>query len=285
MLRVFIIVLTLLTLAVLGQPAAADMGSLSALPSLSIEIQDEGYAIASSVPAGRYLVDVSNERQNGISISFVAPPAGHSLAETEEALNAQGTVADWLYGTTFIPGPYAAAGGSGEGIVDLPPGDWLVWGGSDIPFAGQVLTVTDEGAAGTVAPEPPVDIAVSLQEYAFVGLESGVHAGPQIWQLTNTGTQPHAFDLIRAPHAMTVEQMMTLLALPDDAVPPPGIPAADEFVQVSGSGPISPGETAWLVLPDLSPGTYFTLCFVPDRETAAPHSAMGMVQLITIDAE
>jgi hypothetical protein len=132
-------------------------------------------------------------------------------------------------------------------------------------------------------PQPVVDVEVSLQEYAFVGLESGVHAGPQIWKLTNTGTQPHGFDLIRAPQALTVEQMMTLLALPDDAVPPPGIPAADEFVQVSGSGTISPGETAWLVLPELSPGTYFALCFVPDRETTAPHAAMGMIQLITID--
>lgn len=283
--RVFIVVLTLLTLTALGQPAAANAGSLSDLTPLAIAIQDRGYEMVSSVPAGRYLLSVSNERQNGISISFVGPPAGHSLAETEKALNAQDTVADWLYGTTFIPGPYAAAGGSGEGIVDLPPGDWLVWGGNDIPFAGPVLTVTDEGATGTVAPEPPVDIAVSLKEYAFVGLESGVHSGSQVWQLTNTGTQPHGFDLIRAPHAMTVEQVMTLLALPDGAVPPPGVPAADEFVQVSGSGPISPGETAWLVLPDLSPGTYFALCFVPDRETTAPHAAMGMVQLITIDVE
>jgi hypothetical protein len=283
--RLFIVVLTLLTLTALGRPAAANTGSLSDLPPLSIAIQDRGFEIAASVPAGRYLLSVSNERQTGISISFVAPPTGHSLVETEEALNAQDTVADWLYGTTFIPGPYAAAGGSGQGIVDLPPGDWLVWGGNDIPFAGPVLTVTDEGATGTDASEPRVDVEVSLREYAFVGLESGVHAGSQVWQLTNTGTQPHAFDLIRAPHAMTVEQLMTLMALPDGAVPPPGIPAADEFVQVSGSGAISPGETAWLILPDLSPGTYFTLCFVPDRETGAPHATMGMIQLITIGAE
>src|SRR3954470_16557332 len=163
--RVFIVVLTLLTLTALGQPAAANSGSLSELTPLSIAIQDRGFEMPSAVPAGRYLLSVSNERRDGISISFVSPPAGHSLAETEEALNAQGTVADWLYETTFIPGPYAAAGRSGEGIVDLPPGDWLVWGGNDIPFPGPVLTVTDEGGAGKDAPEPAVDVEVSLQEY------------------------------------------------------------------------------------------------------------------------
>jgi hypothetical protein len=282
--RVFIVVLALLTIAVLGQPTAAEMGPLPQLPALSIAIQDQSYDIASSVPAGRYLVSVSNERRNGISISFVAPPPGHSLADTELALSDQDTAADWLYEATFIPGPYAAAGKSGQGIVDLPAGVWLVWGGNDIPFAGPVLTVTDKDATSMAALEPAVDVEVSLQEYAFVGLESGVHAGSQIWKLTNTGMQPHLFDLIRAPYALTVEQMMTLMALPDDAVPPPGIPAADEFVQVSGSGTISPGGTEWLVLPELSPGTYVALCFVPDRATAAPHAAMGMIQIFTIEA-
>ena len=141
-----IVVLTLLPLGALGQPVVADTGALPDLPPLSIAIQDQGYDIASSVPAGRYLVSVANERRNGISISFVAPPPGHSLAETQDALSDQDTAADWLYEATFIPGPYAAAGKGGQGIVDLPPGQWLVWGGNDIPFAGPVLTVADEGA-------------------------------------------------------------------------------------------------------------------------------------------
>ncbi len=120
------VVLTLLPRVALGQPVVADTGAIPDLPPLSIVIQDQGYDIASSVPAGRYLVSVANQRRYGISISFVAPPPGHSLAETQDALSSPDEAADWLYEATFIPGPYAVAGKSGQAFVDLLPGNWLV---------------------------------------------------------------------------------------------------------------------------------------------------------------
>jgi hypothetical protein len=203
------------------------------------------------------------------------------VAEAYAALSDPNEAAAWLYEATFIGGPHAAAGERGEGIVDLTTGAWLIWSGEQAPEEPWSLMVTPTETPA-VAAQPSVDVSLEVREYAYIGLDAGVSPGRQVWKITNTGEQPHLMDLVRAPSPVTFDQVMTLLAMPDGATPPPGIPAADEFEQVAGIGTISPGQTAWISVSDLVPGTYVALCFVPDRELAGPHAAMGMVQIFTV---
>lgn len=282
--RLFMLLAVLLALAVSQLEAAQADDTPRDLAALAITIRPDGDDVPRQVSAGRYLVTVENRLREGTAISFVLPPGNHTLAEAHAALSDPGAAADWLYGARFIGGPHAGAGERGQAIIDLTPGEWLIWSGeqtSDRPWS---LTVTESGVDGEMPAEPEADVSLDVREYAFWGLDAGVPSGPQLWRITNSGEQPHLMDLLRAPGPITFAQIMTLLALPDGAAPPSGIPAANEFEQVAGLGTISPGETSWVVFPDLAPGTYVALCFVPDREFDGPHAAMGMVQVFTVAA-
>lgn len=280
--RFVILLATLLALATFAYAATSSTAISLDYPELTITIAEDGTGIPAGVVAGRYLVTVDNQLAEGTAPSLVRPPASHSLAEAQAALSAPDEASGWLYEATFVGGPHAGAGERGQGIVDLTPGEWLIWSGEQGAVALPALTVTPANAPVATALAPPVDVSVEVREYAFIGLEPGVPAGPQLWRVTNTGEQPHLMDLLRAPGPVTFDQIMTLLSRSDRATPPPGVPAADEFEQVAGLGTISPGQTAWIVLPDLAPGTYVAVCFVPNREFDGPHAAMGMVQIFTV---
>jgi hypothetical protein len=45
---------------------------------------------------------------------------------------------------------------------------------------------------------------------------------------------------------------------------------------------LSAGRTAWLVV-DLAPGSYLAACFVPDRDSGAPHAFLGMLDVFTVE--
>ncbi len=161
-------------------------------------------------------------------------------------------------------------------VIDLDPGDWAVAAEADL--APAPLTVAEgEGPAE----EPAADLEVGLQEFAFT-LPERVAAGPRVWELTNVGQQPHVLYLIKAPGPVTMEQVMALLQLPEDATPPPGVPDPEEFeFLANGLTVISAGRTAWIA-PDLAPGTYVAICFIPDPESGAPHAALGMVSIFAV---
>lgn len=247
-------------------------------PRLSIAVSDTAFAFTPEIPAGRYLVDVENPRAEGITVSFVKPPDGIGGAEAQADLG--GGVPDWLFDAVFAGGPYARAGETAQAILDLTPGEWLLWGGQSVPYGPAILTVGPGPDADAVDPE--VTATVLLQEFDFLGLDAGIPAGPQTWAFTNIGAQPHLMDLLRASGPFTVPQIMDFLMLEDGATPAAGVPSDADFEGVAGIAAVSSGQTSWLVLPDLAPGDYVALCFVPDAETGAPHAMMGMIRPFTI---
>ena len=89
-------------------------------------------------------------------------------------------------------------------------------------------------------------------------------------------------DLVKAPNPVAAEQVLTKFTLEARATPPAGTPSYEEYEGVAGLGAVSPGQTAWLVLPDLEPGTYVTSCFMPDEHEGAPHIFLGMVQVFDV---
>jgi hypothetical protein len=291
-----IITIALLSLALAG-PAVAARETTPApsvapgLPELRIRATDADIELPAEVPAGRYLVTLDNVSTRDAAANFVQLPAGAGAADLQALFQAvlaspdagPGAFPDWYYRATFAGGPLALVGQQGQAVVDLTPGDWIVFDETDPSVPWRPLTVT--AGASSPAAEPAADLTVTHQEYAFVGLPERLTPGRQVWKVVNAGTQPHELLLLRGPVgvSITLEQVMTLLILPPDATPPPGLPDPSESVYAGGLGMMSGGQTAWVVL-DLVPGTYVMLCFIPDQQMGMPHATMGMAGIFAVDA-
>jgi hypothetical protein len=145
-----------------------------------------------------------------------------------------------------------------------------------------MLTVT----SGTPAaqPPPPTTVTVTEQEFAFLGLDQPLPAGPQFWEVVNRGQQPHMLLLGKVPAGTTLQQVMDVvnLDLPENATPPPGM-LQDQDVDFTIGGVLlqSAGQTVFPRL-DLATGRYVALCFVPDPATGKPHAMEGMVNLFDV---
>ncbi len=155
------------------------------------------------------------------------------------------------------------------------------------PTVIQTFAVDPAGPAATPIVDPPADLDVAMTEFMF-DLPAEIPAGQQSWRITNTGQQVHELELVHVPDGTTLEQVQAGFASPLGATPVPGefnysrdaLFAGHDLA--GGLGLLSPGATAWLAL-DLAPGSYAAFCLVLDVSTGqpVPHSAMGMVALVT----
>jgi hypothetical protein len=146
------------------------------------------------------------------------------------------------------------------------------------------VTATGEaGATPAAASEPPADLTVTMQDYAFAGLPETVPSGRQIWNVTNQGPEIHMMIVQSAPAGVTLQEILDTF----QALGPNGTPAPDAPIQESDFGPtmgqeiIPAGQTAWVEL-DLAPGSYLVACYMPDDEMGMPHAFMGMAALATV---
>jgi hypothetical protein len=269
-------------------PAAEALLTALGYPELHVRVTDTGIDAPAEAAAGLTLLTVENASSQDSSVFLVAPPPGMTMAEFRaiaEATPAPGAAPSpeeefpaWFYDAVLTGGPSPVlAGGRGQAVIDLTPGEWAV--ASEGDQEPSLLTVT-EGATPATAAEPAADLTVELQEYSF-SIPEQVAPGPQIWELTNVGQQPHVLFMARSPDPITMDQVMALFELPEDATPPPGVPNPEEFEDVGGLTIISAGRSAWIAL-DLEPGTYVALCFIPDEETHEAHALLGMVSIFTV---
>jgi hypothetical protein len=131
-----------------------------------------------------------------------------------------------------------------------------------------------------VAEDAAGAVHVALSEYKFA-MPSTLAAGPQIWQLTNTGEQPHLLDLAGIPAGTTFDEVMGAIGFAITGTPAARALGLEEIRDLAATTPLSPGHTTWIEV-DLAPGTYAVACFVSDPANGAPHATMGMVQVFTV---
>jgi hypothetical protein len=231
------------------------------------------------------LVTFDNQQSAGDnSADIMALPPGATIDGIFGAMAtavAGGPVPDWAFQAALAGAPWAPAGASAQAIVHLTAGDWVVFNGG-APYEPVPLTVTQEAAGQAAPPLPPPDVEVALQEFAFLGLDRPIPAGPQVWNVTNPGRQPHLMNLAKLPDGTTQAQFMTNLMAMMSATPSADAGGPEAMQNVGGCSTLSPGQQLYLAL-DLAAGTYGAICFFPDRETGAPHLAMGMVQVFTVE--
>jgi hypothetical protein len=262
----------------------ASGSALAALgyPELLVRVDGDAFEMPeTTVPAGRTLVRLEN----------VGEESWHGfMLQVPEDVTDEQVVADlgpdaespppWLFEAIYpgFPGE-TLPGQTNLALVDLSPGRYIVLGDTV-----QQFEVVGDAATPGATPEAErsvVDGTVRLFDFNFEFPDT-VAAGRQLWEVTNTGEQPHELLLARSPEPVTAEQVMELMAgESEEATPTGGGPSFADFEPVGGIGWLSPGLTALTEI-DLEPGTYVALCFVFDPETGLPHVALGMVAVFTV---
>jgi len=258
----------------------ADLG----LPELTVTLTDDGFAVSpSETAAGWTLVTLENlTTEDDSGPDFTLIPAGETM---DAIVGSVGTptagIPAWVFETTWAGGPFVPQGETAVGVVNLTEGDWMVWSGGEA-FGAAALTVTAGAAATPAPPAITADVEVELQEFAFVEFDDVVPAGPRVWQVANTGEQPHVTILFSVPDGTTTEQLLTGLTAMMTGAPAEDGVDPESLRSVGGCTTLSAGQTAWIEL-DLAAGSYGAVCFSPDEETGAPHVLMGMATVFAVE--
>jgi hypothetical protein len=264
------------------------------LSEFDIEITDDGFDVPSSIPAGRYLINVTNSSSAPSAAAFIMPPADMTLEDVQasfaalESPDAAPADFSWIYAAPIAGGATAEPGGLGQAVIDLTPGRWLVW--SDDPTSAMPMSevqVTGAMPATLNEPAAPVTItAVSTDTGYDFAIDGEIVAGQQLVKFYNKTDQPHFVADLITPVPLDDEMFMALFSMAEGATPEPGsgLPSPEEIIfSPSGTTTISAGTMIWTVM-DFSPGYHTLACFVTDINTPEmlPHAAEGMIEQIEV---
>ena len=293
---------------------AYDEAALAALgyPAIEVAVSEEGVEAPDTLPAGIYHVTLSVSEGNNAYVDFMQPPAGLSVEEmTQGALDAGAN--DLVQpGWAFAGGGNTPdAGVSATFLIELAPGEYQVAAsyypelaeGEEYDVANEImqlspLTVTaaegtpmaspvaDMGATPvTDAPSgaPEADVTLEMtDDLRYIVSPDPVPAGPQLWEITNTGTEhSHHVVMYGIPDGVTADDIIADIAGLFSGTPPAGEPLFASFTGTAYAALQSGGHTTWNVL-DLDPGSYAVICFIVNPITGMPHLLDGMVTVFTV---
>jgi len=275
------------------------------LPELEVTVTETGFeGISESLEAGRYVVTATATEDSGefgAAVAFVQPsgmtaeeflaglggPPAEAAGEALEGTPAEGgdemggaPPAEY-YASTFAGGAGVMPGDTTVFVVDLTPGEWIVWGddpaGAQEPFIFEVT-----GEMPTDLAEPESDATLTMGEYV-IGITGGeLTAGPQVLKIENSGAQPHFIASGRATVEVTEADIEAVLESEMT-----GTPAAvdfnpdEDFEESFYTASQSTGTEMWIAV-DLEPGTHVLLCFFPDMADGMPHAMKGMYELLEV---
>jgi hypothetical protein len=140
---------------------------------------------------------------------------------------------------------------------------------------------------GDLPEYPAIDgaVDVTLADMS-IDMPDTIAAGPQIWQVTNTGAMPHFVFVMNPGGELTTEEAVNGVKLfygMADATPAAEGSAQDPmgWQDVGGSSAITNGVTTFFEL-DLEPGTYIAFCFIEGPGELGSHALHGMTRVFTV---
>lgn len=267
--------------------AASQWGSLG-LPELDLTFTSDAVSgMPESVEAGRYLITIHGEptpEDYAFGPLFLQVPDDMTTEEFIEAASTamEGPPPDFLYSIVIAGGPSILAGTgatSATGVIDLPPGEWLV-AGSGLSQPPSPFTVT--GEMPEELPEPESTVTLTIGEMVIEISEGEFVAGENLVKIENIGAQPHFVEVSKVPDGTTEENIEATIAGFMGGTPEAEPIAEEDFVPVANSSDQSGGTVMWMTL-TAEPGTHSATCWIPDPESGMPHAAMGMYTVFTVE--
>jgi hypothetical protein len=258
--------------------------AFSAYPALNVTYTAHGYQGLHDVPAGRTLITVAAETMPENENGFVLVKIDDKIQAALDAgeIPAKGDQTPSAFFSATLIGLGGSLTGGGHVVADLTPGKWMFLGYPALTTPSDSFMVTGEAPADQ--PAPTATVKAMAMDFGFSGLESGTSAGPQVWEFSNMGPEPHEFAVLRAPRALTNEQWLAVFTMEETATPSPDMGISMEELQnlqIAGGMPaISAGETVWAQL-DLTPGDYVLICFI-STPTGNWHPQLGMIMTFTV---
>jgi hypothetical protein len=288
--------------------AGADLTSLG-LPTLDITVTQQAFeGLPETIEPGRYLLTVTaGDGVETAGVGFASPGPNSTIDDLLMIMGGGGGATPDAGGASPEPGASPAAGGGeeqgappsfvyqahfaggitglpdhpGHIVIDLGPGDWIMWG--DDPAAPQPpVTFTISGEMPSDLPEPNADINVTFIDFG-ISVDGNLTAGDHILRLENQGAQPHFLFLAKGPDGLTNDMVSTVLAAEMSGGTPPPLPFdPDTALQpVLATGTQSIGTVTWAPV-SLESGTYAAFCFFPTAGEGHPHAYHGMHTVFTV---
>ncbi|MCA9840097.1 MAG: hypothetical protein KC422_24515 [Trueperaceae bacterium] len=201
--------------------------------------------------------------------AFMATIEGEGSPDAGAKMGTMISLADFIGGVHPVSHTQASA------YLKLEPGNYIVnastGGGGDpyMPFYLEVA-VTE----GPSAEAPSADFNLHMSDFHF-DFPDTMPAGKQVWQISDTGSQPHMALVWKLMEGKTAEDVTTWMS--DFAGPPP--------VEFEGGGliqGITAGQTFYIPI-ELSSGNYVVVCPLPNLGTGEPHFADGMIATFKVE--
>lgn len=257
---------------------AAPATPTSAFPDLLIGIKDDGFTLPDSITAARYSVTSHNEGTQPSHSALGRLPDEMTQTQLESLMqddyaNAGGFTFNDI-GFVGLP-DWPAPGSTATGVIDLEAGTYILFD----PFGARGVVQFEVTGDLLKEPDPVADLSVDLAEMSITFPTDALVAGSHRWKVSNVGTVWHEMALLAVPDSLTGDDLLTLFSLPDDATPPPGLPAL-EYNPIEAVGLIASGHTSWVDV-DLAPGRYVALCAAPG-DNGVPHVMDGMFTFFSV---
>ena len=271
-------------------------------PELNIHVGPEGVVAPSTVEAGFHLVSLSSEGDYAGYMDIVQPPAGLDEKTATELALAAGrddlAQPGWVYvgGTNTFekgvpvrfavylkPGAYSIAASyyteTSEEIMTLVP---LTVTGTATPVAAS--PVASPAATPVASNAPEVDVRLEMtDDFEYIVSPDPVPAGPQIWEITNTGVHhSHHVVMSKVPDGVTADGIIDEFSALFAGTPPAESSLMANMMPAGYAALQSGGQTTYNEF-DLEPGTYAVVCFIIDPGTGRPHLMDGMVTTFTVE--
>lgn len=234
-------------------------------------------SVPKSVAAGLVTVELTNRGEAFHEAQLIRIDEGHTPQDALKVIAAEGAPApSWIHPAGGT-GP-APPGGKRSATQRLRPGNYIVY---DAPFQNEgrglrfgVASFKVEGEADDRAELPTAAAKIEAYEYGFRA--SGLTAGKNTIEFSNTGREPHHVIAVPYRPGATLAEIRKAFGREGGAEPPL------DYENTSYTARIAGGARQITELALGKPGKYALLCFVSNRMGGPPHVAQGMIAEITV---
>lgn len=259
-----------------------DVGDKQAAPTrFAVTATEAGKQLRLSVPksvaAGLVTVTLMNRGKAFHEAQLIRIDQGHTPQAALKVIAAEGAPTPGWIQPAGGTGP-APPGGKRSATQQLRPGNYIVY---DAPFQNEgqglkfgVAAFKVVGKADDGAELPTAAAKIEAYEYGF--RVSGLTAGQNTIEFSNTGSEPHHVIAVPYGPGATLAKVRKAFRKEGGAEPPLDYEHASYTARIAG------GTRQITELALDKPGKYALLCFVSNRRGGPPHVAQGMIAEITV---